>query len=301
MCGIAGFWGPPDPALLHAMTEVLQHRGPNGVGYFASSQISLGHRRLSIIDAVGGQQPVANEDGQVQAVYNGEIYNYRELRAALEALGHVFVSEADSEVVVHAYESWGTDCFRRFNGMWGLAIADLTAECLILSRDHFGIKPLYYARSGERWLFGSEMKALLQDPALKTAPNDSVIYEYLASGVHDHRPETFFEGILRVPAAAYMRIDSQGLHSEPYWVPTLERSSEPTAAQFHQFFRTAVARRLVADVPVGATLSGGLDSSSIVSELSQLLRAEHEGTTSLHGAVQTFSAVFDGDAIDERP
>jgi asparagine synthase (glutamine-hydrolysing) len=282
------------------MTEVLLHRGPDDEGYFAGPGVSLGHRRLSIIDIAGGHQPVANEDGRIQLVYNGEIYNFRELRRELQELGHRFASECDSEVVVHAYEQWGCDCFRRFNGMWAVALADLDAGRLVLSRDHFGIKPLYYARSGERWLFGSEIKALLQDPALCTAPNDQMIYEYLARGLHDHRPETFFEGILRVPAAAYAVIDADGIRIEPYWRPVLDRTGGLTPAQFHTLFRTAVARRLVSDVPVGACLSGGLDSSAIVSELSALLGERNADAESLQGRVQTFSAVFDGDPIDER-
>ena len=300
VCGIAGFWGAPDGALLHNMTDVLHHRGPDDAGYFESAEVSLGHRRLAIIDVAGGHQPMANEDGHVQLVYNGEIYNYRELRAELRELGHRFVTDSDSEVIVHAYEQWGCACFGRFNGMWAVALADLEAGRLVLSRDHFGIKPLYYARSGARWLFASEIKALLQDPELRTAPDDQLIFEYLAHGLHDHREETFFQGIRRVPQASYAVIDDAGPRMERYWQPRLGTRGTASPEAFGAIFRKAIARRLVADVPVGACLSGGLDSSSIVSVLSDLLRGQSADTASLGGRVQTFSAVFDGDAIDER-
>ena len=300
MCGIAGFWGAPDGALLQSMTDVLHHRGPDDAGYFESAEVSLGHRRLAIIDVAGGHQPMTNEDGHIQLVYNGEIYNYRELRAELVGCGHHFTTESDSEVIVHAYEQWGDACFARFNGMWAVALADLNAGRVVLSRDHFGIKPLYYARSGARWLFASEIKALLQDPELRTAPDDQLIFEYLAHGLHDHRDETFFQGIQRVPQASYAVIDQAGMRVQRYWEPRLGTQGAATPEAFGALFRKAIARRLVSDVPVGACLSGGLDSSSIVSVLSDLLRDQSADTGSLGGRVQTFSAVFDGDAIDER-
>ena len=300
MCGIAGFWGPADGDLLRAMGRVLEHRGPDDEGYFESPEQSLAHRRLSIIDLAGGHQPMANEDGSVRLAYNGEIYNFRELRASLEELGHRFVTESDSEVVVHAYEQWGPDCFARMNGMWAVALADLDRHRLVLSRDHFGIKPLYYARAGERWLFASEIKALLRDPTLERAPNEQALYEYLAHGLHDHGTDTFFAGVRQVPAASYAVVDADGVRTAPFWQPALSTEGALSPEEFRTLFRRAVQRRLVADVPVGACLSGGLDSSAIVSVLSDLLREHARDAGSLGERVQTFTAVFDGDPIDER-
>src|SRR5262245_55560557 len=145
MCGIAGFWGPPDPGLLAAMTGLLAHRGPDGEGFLTHEVASLGHRRLAIIDPAGGHQPVGTPDGDVQLTYNGEVYNFRELREELVASGHTFDTHCDTEVVLHAYLEWGTDCFARFNGMWALGILDVRDAArprLVLARDHFGIKPL---------------------------------------------------------------------------------------------------------------------------------------------------------------
>jgi len=197
MCGIAGFWGAPDAALLATMTARIAHRGPDGECFFEHPLASLAHRRLAIIDPVGGHQPVGTDDGLVQLTYNGEVYNFRELRAELEPLGHTFHTSCDTEVVLHAYLEWGTDCFARFNGMWALAILDLRdghgdagrAPRLVLARDHYGIKPLYYARSGSgRVLFASEAKAVLADPELETAPDRQWLYDYLLHGLHDHQP-----------------------------------------------------------------------------------------------------------------
>src|SRR5258708_6386584 len=158
MCGIAGFWGPPDRGLLEAMTRVQRHRGPDDDGFLETATASLGFRRLSIIDLVHGQQPMATPDGRIQVVYNGEIYNYRELRAELQPLGHDFATNSDTEAIVHGYEQWGVDCFRRFNGMWAIAILDLREQepRLVLALDHVGIKPLYWARDRARALLSSE-------------------------------------------------------------------------------------------------------------------------------------------------
>ncbi len=300
MCGIVGFWGPRDAALLRRMADSVRHRGPDDEGYLETDRMSLGHRRLSIIDIAGGHQPMSNEDGSVQLVYNGEVYNFRELRRELEAAGHVFRTESDSEVVVHAYEEWGCDCFRRFNGMWALALADLKKGRLVLARDHFGIKPLYYARTGRRVLFASEIKALLQDPELETGPNDQVIYEYLRYGLHDHREETFFRGILRLEAATWAVIDGSGMTTGRYWTPRLSQEAGTDPAEFRRLFRESVRRRLVAEVPVGACLSGGLDSTTILRLMDELVKEDGEETRAVGERIKTFSAVFDNDPIDER-
>ncbi|MDA8346457.1 MAG: asparagine synthase (glutamine-hydrolyzing) [Thermaerobacter sp.] len=301
MCGIAGFFGAPDSDLLARMTSAIYHRGPDDHGYFECSEMSIGMRRLSIIDIAGGHQPMSNEDATVQVVYNGEVYNYREVRQELQALGHVFRTESDTEVIVHGYEEWGPQCFSRLNGMWAVAIADLPRKRLVLARDHFGIKPLYYARSGERILFGSEIKALWQDAALKRGVDEQSVYEYLVRGLHDHRRETFFEGILHVPSATYVVVEGgEVIAQERYWQPELGRDGPLSPEAFQDLFRKSVARRLISDVPVGAALSGGLDSSTIVSLMTDLLRSQLPDAQSLRGRVKTFSAVFDNDPIDER-
>jgi len=305
MCGIYGFSGKPDPELLDRMGAVLIHRGPDDYGTLELPSVSLGHRRLSIIDLETGHQPMTNEDGTVWLVYNGEVYNYRELRTALAARGHTFRTQSDSEVIVHAYEEYGPECFARFNGMWAAAIVDTRRDQLVLARDHFGIKPLYYARTEGRLIFASEIKALLQDPSLPARPNDQMIYEYLVHGLHDHRPETFFEGIQRLPAATHMVVDlgrRDGGIAPPvvYWRPSLSEDGSGDPNEFRELFRRAVERRLVADVPVGSCLSGGLDSTSIVSLMSGLMRDKSPDAASMRGRLKTFSAVFDHDPIDER-
>lgn len=299
MCGVAGFRGAPDPGLLRDMTATLRHRGPDDEGYSEDGAVSLGFRRLSIIDIAGGRQPMHSADGRLSLIYNGEVYNYRELRSELQALGHGFETDSDSEVILRAYEAWGVDAFPRLNGMWAFALADRRDGSLVLCRDHFGIKPLYYAEAGGRLLFASEIKALLRAPELRPTVDDQVLYEYLSFGLHDHRPETFFAGIRRLPAAHYAIVDDAGMRLERYWQPRLSRGGDSDAARFAAAFRTSVARRLVADVPVGACLSGGLDSSTIVALMSELLREQVPDAASLRGRVKTFSAVFDGDPIDE--
>ena len=322
MCGIFGFAGPPDRQLLGRMAAALVHRGPDDAGSFEAPAVSLGHRRLSIIDREGGHQPVANEDESVWLVYNGEVYNYRELRAELEAAGHLFRTHCDSEAIVHAYEEWGPGCAARFNGMWGFAAADFRGAAadgsggrLVLNRDHFGIKPLFYARSPQtgRLLFASEIKALLQDPELVAEPDEQLLFEYLRHGFHDHRAETFFRGVYHVPAATWVELPLGGpaggagagpltapLPATAYWTPELRADASADPADFRRRFRESVERRLVSEVPVGSCLSGGLDSTTIVSFMSELLQEDVPDAASLRGQLKTFSAVFDGDPIDER-
>ncbi len=303
MCGIAGFWGAPDAALLATMTARIAHRGPDGEGFFEHPLASLGHRRLAIIDPAGGHQPVGTDDGLVQLTYNGEVYNFRELRAELEPLGHTFHTACDTEVVLHAYLEWGTDCFARFNGMWALAILDLreTSQRLVLARDHYGIKPLYYARSTSgRVLFASEAKAVLADPELVTEPDRQWLYDYLLHGLHDHKPQTAFSGIRALAAATWAVVDADGVHEQTYWTPQLSTDAAPDPAEFRERFERSVERRLVADVPAGTCLSGGIDSSSIVKVSDQLLREHVPDAVSLGDHLKTFSIVYDGDPIDER-
>ncbi len=218
---------------------------------------------------------------------------------------------------MHAYEEWGAACAARFNGMWAFAVADLRQGdgVLVLNRDHFGIKPLYYARSPRtgRLLFASEIKALLQDPELVALPDEQMIFEYLQHGFHDHREETFFAGVYHVPAASWIEVPlgpgeapdeapgllSAPLAATPYWTPALRTDGSADPRRFRELFRLSVERRLVSEVPVGSCLSGGLDSTTIVSFMSELLKEDAPDATSLRGQLKTFSAVFDGDPIDE--
>jgi asparagine synthase (glutamine-hydrolysing) len=303
MCGITGFWGPPDAGVLAAMTEVICHRGPDDRGDYETDIASLGFRRLAIIDLAGGHQPMATEDGLVHLIYNGEVYNYRELRTELEAAGQVFTTVSDSEVVLRAYAAWGPAAFARFNGMWALAVLDRrTVPRLVLARDHFGIKPLYLAEAGGRLLFASEIKSLLHAPdvAAATGPDEQWIHDYLVAGVHDHRPETAFRGVRNLPPATYAVVNAAGIEETRYWTPRLTSDNRADPVEFRRLFERAVERRLVADVPVGTCLSGGLDSSSIVCVMSRLLAEHVPDASSMGERLKVFSAVFDGDPIDER-
>jgi asparagine synthase (glutamine-hydrolysing) len=302
MCGIDGFWGARDASLLRAMTAALQHRGPDDEGTFEHDRASLGFRRLSIIDLEGGHQPMVADDG-VALVYNGEVYNYRELRAELETLGHELRTRCDTEVVLHAYREWGTDCFRRFNGMWALAVFDpgtgAAGPRLVLARDHFGIKPLFWARWNDRTIFASEIKAILQDSSFPREVDDDRMYQYLAQGLFDHDDATFFAHVRTVPAASYLVVDDDGARCERYWEPVLGDDVAPDPAELRTRFVRAVERRLVADEPVGVCLSGGLDSSSICTTMAELLARRVPDARSLGEHLKTFSATFPGDPIDE--
>ncbi|MGI8848001.1 MAG: asparagine synthase (glutamine-hydrolyzing) [Candidatus Dormibacteria bacterium] len=303
MCGICGFYGRRDSALLRDMTAAQLHRGPNGDGFHETSAASLGFRRLSIIDLATGDQPISTDGGRLTIIYNGEIYNYRELRADLEAQGRTFQTSSDTEVALHAFAAWGPTAFSRFNGMWALALLDERGSepRLILCRDHFGIKPLFYAQHDDRVVFASEIKSILQDATFPRRVDEQQLYEYLAWGLYDHNDLTFFAGIQQVPAAAYAVVDGGGVSVHRYWDPVLNEDADPDPAEFRRLFTKAVERRLVADVPVGTCLSGGLDSSSIVCVMDQLLAARVPDSTSLGGRLKTFSAIFPGDPIDEKP
>ncbi|MHB8792090.1 MAG: asparagine synthase (glutamine-hydrolyzing) [Thermoleophilia bacterium] len=306
LCGICGFSGFKDEDLLGRMLDSLVHRGPDDEGRFVDEEFSLGHRRLSIIDLDTGHQPIHNEDETLWIIYNGEVYNYRELREELEAMGHRFYTRTDTEVLLHAYEEYGEDCVKRFNGMFSLAIFDRSARRLFLARDHFGIKPLYYHHDGDgSFLFASEIKALLEWPGLKRAANDEIVYEYLLYGWHEHRPETFFQGIKKLPAAHYMVVDETGIRIERYWDISIQEESADSdfpheAREFGDLLEDSVQRRLISDVPVGSCLSGGLDSSAIVCIMDRLLKKSVPESEAIGDRLKTFSAVYPGEHLDER-
>jgi asparagine synthase (glutamine-hydrolysing) len=303
MCGIAGFIGPNDPELLERLTACMRHRGPDEQGTFEADGASIMSRRLAIIDLAHGQQPMHTPDGKLHLVYNGELSNYRELRDELRAEGVTFTTDSDTEVVLQAYACWGTDAFRRFNGMWGLAFIDDRgpARQVVLCRDHFGIKPLYWTRAGERLLFGSEIKSFFQSPDFTPRVNEQRLYEYLGWGLHDHDRDTFFADVHQLLPATYAIVEADGsLREGAYWTPDLRTDGDPSPERFRELFERSVQRRLVGEVPVGTCLSGGRASSTSVMIMARQLRGHVRDADSMGERLKTFSAVFSGDPIDER-
>jgi len=304
MCGIVGFTGKSNETLLKKMAETIRHRGPDGEGFFISEGISLGHRRLSIIDIAGGDQPIFNEDKSIAIIFNGEIYNFPELKEELLKLGHSFKTKTDTEVIVHGYEEWGTEVLRKLNGMFAFAVWDDQKKSLFLARDRFGIKPLYYAQIGAQLIFASEIKALLCDPEIKTEPNEEQIFKYLAYRVHDVGSETFFTNIFRLPQAHFAIFENGQLSIKRYWQfePNEnivdEADQQERIERFGKEFIDSVERHLISDVPVGTCLSGGLDSSSVVSVINHLI-CQKGGIESVGAKQKTFSALFPGEVNDE--
>jgi asparagine synthase (glutamine-hydrolysing) len=276
MCGICGafsFSGAPvDRALIDAMTRAIRHRGPDGSGSYLSGPVGLGHRRLSIIDLAGGAQPISNEDGTIQIVFNGEIYNFIELRAELLAKGHVFKTESDTEVIVHAYEQWGEQCVTRFNGIFAFALWDGNHRRLFLARDHLGVKPLYYVRLGDSLFFASEIKALLQAPGCPREVDLKALGELFALR-YVPSPDTLFQGIKKLTPAHSMTVDSRGVKIERFWnwtpeVVTRFKEAELVEA-YQELLEDAVRLQMRSDVPVGLFLSSGIDSGALLAMMSQ--------------------------------
>jgi asparagine synthase (glutamine-hydrolysing) len=268
MCGICGFnW--KDETLVRNMTREMTHRGPDQQGILCAEGVSLGHRRLSIIDlSVNGRQPMANEDGTIHLVFNGEIYNFQELRPELERRGHRFVSQADSEVILHAYEEYGVAALERLRGMFAFAIWDANDQTLLLARDRIGIKPLYYYHRNGRLVFASEIKAILQDVTISRELNHQALYDYLGFEFVP-APETMFRNIYKVPAGHYLRLKDRQLELQPYWELKMGDGRAPLSyaeavERERQLLDDAVRSHLVSDVPLGVFLSGGLDSSALV-------------------------------------
>lgn len=267
--------------------------------------LALAHRRLSIIDlSPSGHQPMCNENGTIWIVYNGEIYNFRELRKELESLGHRFASNTDTEVIIHAYEEWGPGCLNKFNGMWAFCIWDARMQQLFCSRDRLGIKPLYYFFDGRRFFFSSEIKALLEY-GLPRRANDALIYDYLSYGLLDHTAHTLFEGIHQLRGGEYLELNliTQTIRTNRYWKAeekstTAKKSAEEYAIQLYELLRDAVRLRLISDVPVGSCLSGGIDSSVVVSLVDRLMR---ENGLKIPGSdiQKTFSARYGDQRHDE--
>ena len=292
MCAIFGFAGFSDPDLLRRMAAALHHRGPDGTGFFASDRFSMGNCRLSIIDLAGGDQPVENEDGTLVVVQNGEIYNYLELRDQLDARGHQFKTRCDTEVLVHAYEEWGRDMVHHLNGMYAFAIHDRRTGETFIARDRCGQKPLYYYQRNGKFIFASEVKALLECPWVERAANLNAIDPYL--GIRNvPEPETMFAGVFILPAAHTLTLSRHGdIRIERYWSVPLKtdgiyRSDDDYLEELEAAFHQAVKLTLRSDVPVASYLSAGVDSSLITA-------AARTATSNLH----TFSIGFNS-PIDE--
>ena len=299
MCGIAGiidYSGNNCPnETIRKMVGAIGHRGPDGNGSHCQEHVALGHTRLSIIDHAGGSQPMSTPDGQVHLTYNGEIYNFRELRSELEGLGFAFRTQSDTEVVLHAYEAWGWRCVKRFEGMFAFGIADFRKRELMLARDHFGIKPLLYRTDQSSLAFASEFQALQQLPDWTgeidlTAIDLYLRYQYIPA------PQTAFRKVFKLPAGHIMtaRMGEPFHELKRYWEPDFsvrkkKRSPKTLMEELDATLRDSVQRHLVSDVPFGALLSGGIDSSLIVGYMTQIL--DHP--------VKTFSIGFSDERVNE--
>lgn len=268
MCGICGF-NFEDKKLLRVMTNTIKHRGPNAVGYYTDKGISLGSRRLSIIDlSQAGNQPIYNEDNSIVLIFNGEIFNFQEIRRNLEKK-HSFMSNTDSEVIVHAYEEYGVDCLNHFNGFWAFALYDTKKKLLFISRDRLGLKPLYYYYDGEKFVFASELKAILKDSTIKKSMNLDALscfltYRYIRSDM------TIFNEIKKLEPGNYalLNLKNGKLDIRQYWdikIKIKNRNENAIEKEIVNLLKDSVKKRLISDVPLGVYLSGGIDSSSIVS------------------------------------
>jgi asparagine synthase (glutamine-hydrolysing) len=298
MCGICGVISSDptetmDPQVLLGMRDLLEHRGPDDCGAYIGPGVGLGHRRLSIIDLrLEGRQPMSNEDGSLQIVFNGEVYNFEELRPWLLKQGHRFRSRTDTEVILHLYEELGVKCLERLRGMFAFAIWDTRSRCLFLARDRLGKKPLFYAFDGTRLIFASEAKAILAHPGMAAEPDPQAIHHYLTFG-YVPSPLSAYKGISKLPPAHYLTFEDGRVRVSRYWelryLPKLKISQADACAEILKRLDEVVKLRMISDVPIGAFLSGGIDSSAIV------------GLMSRHSSkpVKTFSIGFKEHEYDE--
>lgn len=291
MCGIVGFnWN--DRFLLRTMMDTIQHRGPDESGSFVDSAVSLGHQRLKIIDLESGRQPIHNENETVIVVFNGEIYNHHVLRADLEGKGHTFYTNSDTEVIVHAYEEYGIECVCRFKGMFAFALYDAAKKCIHLVRDRVGIKPLYYSFDGTKFIFASELKAILKVPGLPCAVNVDAFHDFLKFRFVPGE-NTMVQGIKKVLPGYILTFVNNRISSHGYWdVTETVRSGteEDHVNTLRSLLRDAVESRLESDVPLGVFLSGGIDSASIVALMSE---GSHD--------IRTYSVGFESQDDSELP
>jgi asparagine synthase (glutamine-hydrolysing) len=300
MCGIAGIASIvdaalPAPAVIEQMCRMITHRGPDDQGVLRTPRAHIGMRRLSIIDVGGGHQPIHNEDETVWIVFNGEIYNFASLRRELEALGHRFYTNSDTECIVHAYEQFGDDCFSRLRGMFAIALLDRRRDRLVLARDRVGKKPLYYTITDDGLLaFGSELKCLLAVPSFRPSVEPEAIHDYFALG-YVPAPASIFAGVRKLLPAHYLVLENGRVSTARYWnlqfAPKWNQPESELTAQLLQHLEDAVRVRLVSDVPFGAFLSGGIDSSVVAALMARTLSSP----------VRTFTIGFREDAFNEMP
>ena len=298
MCGITGIIQldkkPVDSQILKKMTKTLAHRGPDDEGMFIDENIGLGHRRLSIIDLTkAGHQPMFYDNKNLTIVYNGEIYNYLELKEELIGKGYKFTTKTDTEVILAAYKEWGVECLTKFNGMWAFIIYDRRNKLLFVARDRLGVKPIYYYRDKNKIFIASEIKAILSYPGIIVKENKKIIWDYLVTGWLDHTQETFFEGIKELRGGNYMIIKSGRLKIHQYWDLGFKKTGlgkQRNIEEFQQLFFDSVRLRLHSDVPLGTCLSGGLDSSAIVMAINKFLKKEK--FAQIGKWQKTFSAVY---------
>src|SRR5947199_8782394 len=301
MCGICGIVYPVaaqwvERDTLAQINAQIVHRGPDDDGFFVEGNVGLAMRRLSIIDVRTGHQPISNEDESLWIVYNGEIYNHRELRSKLEARGHRYRTKSDTETIVHLYEEYGRDCVQHLHGMFAFAIWDRRSRRLFIARDRLGIKPLYYFYDGTKFVFGSEIKAILAYPGIKPEFNKNTLAEYLAFG-YIAGPETMFAGIRKLLPGHTLELDDSGeIKIESYWDLSVPADSERRPRGhyingYRELLEECVASHLMSDVPLGVFLSGGLDSSAVAA-LTSKIRGEQ---------IETFSVGYGEEAYRELP
>jgi asparagine synthase (glutamine-hydrolysing) len=298
MCGITGFIDKKQSyedaeELIDKMCQIIRHRGPDEQGTWVGDGIALGMRRLSIIDLDGGHQPIWNEDRSILLVFNGEIYNYRDLQRTLQMHGHSFRTDSDTEAIVHAYEEYGDECVTHLRGMFAFALWDRTRQRLLAARDRFGKKPLHYYWDGHRLIFGSEMKSILEAEVAREV-NPFALDDYLAYG-YLPSPHTIFKGILKLPPAHILIYEDGHISTKRYWdlpfTPTCQDDEATAIERTRALLKDAVQVRLMSEVPLGAFLSGGVDSSLVVGLMSQLMSRP----------VKTFSIGFQEDWFNELP
>src|SRR6516162_8067899 len=294
MCGICGIVNfnatePVDPSLIERMTSAQSHRGPDDHGYFVDGNVGLGHRRLSIIDLSGGKQPIFNEDGSVVVVFNGEIYNYADLTDSLISKGHQFRTRSDTETIVHAYEEYGDECMRDFRGMFAFAVWDRRRKRLLLVRDRLGIKPVYYYTGKDFVAFASEIKSLLQHPAVPREVDSESVDLYLTLR-YVPGPRTMFRNIFKLQPGHWLTADENGIRTGMYWDLNYDSRREIDLEEFQHLLEEAVRLRLISEVPLGVFLSGGLDSTAMLAMMTKINKGER---------VKTFSVGYEtGDNLD---
>src|ERR1700733_8923842 len=301
MCGICGklMLGRGEtvsPALVKAMADTIEHRGPDDYGYYVSGPIGLGFRRLAIIDLNSGHQPLSNEDGTIWIVFNGEIYNYQELRKFLLSKGHVFKTQTDTEVIVHLYEELGPQCLEKLRGMFAFAIWDENKKTLLLARDRVGIKPLYYSLTDEAIVFGSEIKAILADPSINRELAPEIIDRFLTF-LYVPGEETLLKGVRKLAPGHYLLVRNGKAELRQYWDLQFSKPSNPLSLneaenELSNLLAEAVELHMIADVPVGVLLSGGVDSTAVLSFAAE--RTDKE--------ISSYTVGFsDSGVADERP